>query len=55
MCEFKENPSKTEASQRSGLSLQGMNGNPLLRIPRDGDKDFEIIGSKEVPLRQATD
>jgi hypothetical protein len=32
-----------------------MNGNPLLRVTRDGDKGFEIIGPKEVLFRQATD
>lgn len=36
-------------------TLQGMRGNPLLRVTRDGDKGLKITRPNEVPLRHASD
>jgi len=46
----KGSPGWPEASQGSSSALQGMSGNPLLRLTRDGDKGLKVTETKRSPI-----
>ena len=45
-----EVPGWPEASHGSSSAFQGMSGNPLLGLTRDGDQGFEVTETKRSPI-----